>query len=101
MNPQIIELQSGSVSETVGLEQARAGNPEETATASLPGEVKYVPAGSGADYWGPGTVMTFLITGKDTGAPFLWRRCWSLPGAAPCHTSTTARTNRSIYSKAR
>ncbi|MDE3063605.1 MAG: cupin domain-containing protein [Acidobacteriota bacterium] len=83
MTQQTIDLQSGSASGTVSLERARPGNPEETATASLPGEVKYVPAGSGADYWGPGTVMTFLITGKDTGGAFFMAEMSVPPGGGP------------------
>ncbi|MGA8041430.1 MAG: cupin domain-containing protein [Terracidiphilus sp.] len=83
MTQRTIDLQPGSASGTVGLEQARAGNPEETATASLPDEVKHVPAGSGADYWGPGTVMTFLITGKDTGGAFFMAEMSVPPGGGP------------------
>lgn len=83
MTQQTIDLQPGSASETVGLEQAHAGNPEETAAASLPGVVKYVPAGAGADYWGPGTVMTFLITGKDTGGAFFMAEMLVPPGGGP------------------
>ena len=83
MTQQTIDLQPCSASGTVGLEQARAGNPEETATGSQPGEVKYVPAGSGADYWGPGTVMTFLITGKDTGGSFFLAEMSVPPGGGP------------------
>lgn len=34
------------------------------------GQVKHVPAGTGAAYWGPGELMTFLITGEETGGAF-------------------------------
>lgn len=33
-------------------------------------QVKYVPAGTGPVYWGPGDQMTFLITGAQTGGAF-------------------------------
>jgi quercetin dioxygenase-like cupin family protein len=78
-----MDLHTSSANETVVKAKARAGNPEETATASRPGEVKYVPAGSGADYWGPGTVMTFLITGKDTGGAFFMAEMSVPPGGGP------------------
>ena len=39
------------------------------ATVDLPQPIqaKYVPAGTGTAYWGPGELMTFLITGEESG----------------------------------
>ena len=47
------------------------------ATAALP---KHVPAGTGAAYWGPGELMTFLITGKETGGALFMAEISVAPG---------------------
>ena len=36
--------------------------------------VRHVPAGTGPAYWGPGELMTFLITGEETGGAYFWLR---------------------------
>lgn len=47
------------------------------------GEIKHVPAGSGASYWGPGTQMTFIVTGEETGGAFFLARMAVPPGGGP------------------
>ncbi|HUX44366.1 MAG TPA: quercetin 2,3-dioxygenase [Terracidiphilus sp.] len=48
--------------------------------------VKHVPAGSGAAYWGPGELMTFVATGEETGgAFFLAEICVTPGGGTPPH----------------
>jgi quercetin dioxygenase-like cupin family protein len=48
----------------------------EQATASdllgreISNQEKYVPAGTGSAYWGPGDRVTFLITGEETGGAY-------------------------------
>lgn len=50
------------------------------------GEVKHVAAGSGAAYWGPGELMTFLITGEETGGAFFLADISVAPGGGtPSH----------------
>lgn len=49
-------------------------------------EVKHVRAGTGATYWGPGELMTFLATGEETGgAFFLAEVCVAPGGGTPPH----------------
>jgi len=49
-------------------------------------QIKYMPAGSGAAYWGPGELMTFLITGKESGgALFLAEISVAPGGGTPPH----------------
>lgn len=42
--------------------------------------VKHVPRGAGAAYWGPGELMTFLITGKETDGAFFMAEVSVAPG---------------------
>src|SRR5690348_1812384 len=44
------------------------------------GQLKHVPAGNGAAYWGPGELMTFLITGEETGGAFFLADITVAPG---------------------
>jgi len=46
-------------------------------------EVKYVPAGTGPAYCGPGVRMTFLITGAQTGGAFFLGETQVAPGGGP------------------
>jgi quercetin dioxygenase-like cupin family protein len=46
-------------------------------------QVRYVPAESGAVYWGPGSRMTFLITGKETAGAFFLAEMSVPPGGGP------------------
>ena len=49
-------------------------------------EVRHVRAGSGAAYWGPGELMTFLATGEETGGTcFLAEICVAPGGGTPPH----------------
>jgi quercetin dioxygenase-like cupin family protein len=43
-------------------------------------QVKHLPAGTGAAYWGPGELMTFLITGEETGGAFFMADISVVPG---------------------
>jgi quercetin dioxygenase-like cupin family protein len=46
-------------------------------------QVKFVPAETGPAYWGPGSRMTFLITGKETGGAFFMSELAVPPGGGP------------------
>ncbi len=52
----------------------------QTATLSQRNLAKHVPAGTGAAYWGPGELMTFLITGEETGGAFFTADISVVPG---------------------
>lgn len=45
--------------------------------------VKYVPAGTGPAYCGPGDRITFLITGEETGGAFFLAETQVVPGGGP------------------
>ncbi len=64
-----------------------ANSPRQTAAqGQRQTEVKHVQAGSGAAYWGPGELMTFLATGQETGgAYFLAEVCVAPGGGTPPH----------------
>ncbi|HVB33686.1 MAG TPA: quercetin 2,3-dioxygenase [Patescibacteria group bacterium] len=64
-------------------QQAGAGSANGTETQSRQNQVKFVPAGTGAAYWGPGNQMTFLITGKETGGAFFLAEMSVPPGGGP------------------
>jgi quercetin dioxygenase-like cupin family protein len=51
--------------------------------ASLPGGIKYQPAGTGEAYWGPGSLMTFIATGKETAGAFFLSEMSVPPGGGP------------------
>ncbi len=51
-----------------------------SATLSQSNRVMHVPRGSGAAYWGPGELMTFLITGKETDGAFFLAEVSVVPG---------------------
>jgi quercetin dioxygenase-like cupin family protein len=63
--------------------------PEEAAMQSLQtatphqNDISYVPAGTGAAYWGPGSLMTYLLTGKETGGAFFLAEISVPPGGGP------------------
>jgi len=46
-------------------------------------QVKYVPAGTGPAYCGPGDRITFLITGAETGGAFFLGEASVAPGGGP------------------
>jgi quercetin dioxygenase-like cupin family protein/catechol 2,3-dioxygenase-like lactoylglutathione lyase family enzyme len=54
-----------------------------TATVSRHNEVRYVPAGTGPAYWGPGDQIRFLITGEQTGGAFFMAEVSVPPGGGP------------------
>jgi len=54
--------------------------PRETAPLPQPNQAKHVPAETGTAYWGPGELMTFLITGEETGGAFFMAEVSVAPG---------------------
>ena len=52
------------------------------ATVDLPqsNQAKHVPAGTGTAYWGPGEVMTFLITSEESGGAIFMSEISVAPG---------------------
>jgi len=57
---------------------------DETITQDLPGnQVRYIPTGTGTAYWGPGSLMTYLVTGKETGGAFFAAEISVPPGGGP------------------
>ena len=86
MTPQTVEVLDHSPVET-GREDAQqtaqqAGAGSGTAKAAMAQQdlVRYVPAGTGPVYRGPGDQLTFLITGKDTGGAFFLAEMSVPPG---------------------
>ena len=73
------------------------------ATVDLPdsNQAMHVPAGTGTAYWGPGELMTFLITSEESGGALFMSEISVAPAEAPRPTSTTTRTRHSACSKAR
>jgi quercetin dioxygenase-like cupin family protein len=47
------------------------------------GEVLHRPAASGAMYWGPGDLYTFLVTGAETGGAYFAMEALVPPGGGP------------------
>ena len=67
-----------------------------------PNQVKYVPEGTGAAYWGPGDHVRFLITGDKTGgAPSSWRKSLSRRAEVYLRISIVARMSHSASWKGR
>ncbi len=64
-------------------QQSPAWSANGAATMAQQSQMKYVPAGTGAAYWGPGTVLTFIVTGKDTGGAFFLSEMSVPPGGGP------------------
>lgn len=46
-------------------------------------QVKYVPAGTGPMYWGPGDQVTFLVTGAESGGSCFILEGLAAPGGGP------------------
>jgi quercetin dioxygenase-like cupin family protein len=46
-------------------------------------QVKYLAAGTGATYWGPGDELRFLITGEETNGAFCIMEASVAPGGGP------------------
>lgn len=77
MTPQIIEVPAEAAS---GIASQDADSSVQFARAS---QAQYVPAGTGQAYWGPGTQMTFIATGKETGGAFFLAEMSVPPGGGP------------------
>ncbi len=79
MTPLTINLPGDSAKQPAGGAMGNAVMPQRN-------QVKYVPNGTGAAYWGPGELMTFLITGEETqGAYFLAEISVAPGGGTPPH----------------
>jgi quercetin dioxygenase-like cupin family protein len=76
---------SSSATQTQSLTQPHRPGLDEPEGSSTNHErkVRFVPADSGAAYWGPGTVMTFVITGKETSGAFFLAEMMVPPGGGP------------------
>jgi quercetin dioxygenase-like cupin family protein len=89
MTTQAIDPLVNSSGETVAknlnqtMQRADAGSANRTATASQQNRVRYVPAETGATYWGPGDQVTILITGAETGGAFSLVAGSCPPGGGP------------------
>ncbi|MBZ5607912.1 MAG: cupin domain-containing protein [Acidobacteriia bacterium] len=62
---------------------AGTGRANGTAPIQQQNQVKYVPAGTGPAYWGPGDQITFLVTGEETGGAFFMAEVLVPPGGGP------------------
>lgn len=74
MTPQTSEM---AVSSSGG---AALQEVQSTTNGARIGQVKHVAAGTGSSYWGPGEVMTFLITGEETNGAFFMADISVAPG---------------------
>src|SRR5206468_6689991 len=74
MTPQINNLMNQPTDGALVAVQRQTQNPPQT------NQVKFVPEGAGAAYWGPGELMTFLITGAETGGAFFVSEISVAPG---------------------
>ncbi|MGP8252214.1 MAG: quercetin 2,3-dioxygenase [Terracidiphilus sp.] len=54
--------------------------PHQTSTLPQANQAKRVPAGTGTAYWGPGELMTFLLTGEETGGALFMAEISVAPG---------------------
>jgi quercetin dioxygenase-like cupin family protein len=54
--------------------------PHQTSTLPRANQAKRIPAGTGAAYWGPGELMTFLLTGEETGGAMFMSEISVAPG---------------------
>ena len=79
MTPQTIDQTSAT--RIPGL--ARAEGVNATASVVQRNQVKYLPAGTGPAYGGPGDQITFLITGEQTGGAFFMAEVSVPPGGGP------------------
>jgi len=59
---------------------------QQTANPQQRSQIKRIPEGAGVAYWGPGELMTFLITGEETnGALFMSEISVAPGGGTPPH----------------
>jgi quercetin dioxygenase-like cupin family protein len=83
MKHQTIDLLDGSPDCTLPEDSQQTAKPRATwkqIAIPQPNQVKHLPAGAGAAYWGPGELMTFLITGEERGGAFFAADISVVPG---------------------
>jgi quercetin dioxygenase-like cupin family protein len=81
MTLQTIDRLDQSLDETVlGVSQQIMREPAGGAKGIAALTPKHVPAGTGSAYWGPGELMTFLITGKESGGALFMAEVSVAPG---------------------
>jgi quercetin dioxygenase-like cupin family protein len=80
MTPQTIDRPVNSSDETVSQDFQRTMQQAVAEAQPRQNQVRHVPAGTGAAYWGPGELMTFLITGEETGGAFFMADLSVVPG---------------------
>lgn len=61
-------------------QKAIAGSENGTEAAPRQNQVRHVSSGTGPAYWGPGELMTFLITGEETGGAYFMADISVAPG---------------------
>jgi len=84
MSPLDLSLPDEVLLEKTTPRQARAfAAANGTAIVVERNQPKYVPAGTGPAYWGPGDQITFLITGDQTGGAFFMAEVSVPPGGGP------------------
>lgn len=76
MTPQTLEL-------PVNFPGGTAQDLRPTMKEAGTGQIRHVPAGTGEAYWGPGTQMIFIVTGKETGGAFFLAEMSVAPGGGP------------------
>src|SRR4029077_4165559 len=86
MTPQTKDQLVNSSAETVSqdlhqtMQRGIEGCANGTEAPPRPNPVRHVPAGTGPAYWGLGQLMTFLITGEETGGAFFMADVSVMPG---------------------
>jgi quercetin dioxygenase-like cupin family protein len=86
MTAQTVAVLDHSPAETVREGSQQTAQQRTTGTKGTVAQqdlVRYVPAGTGPAYWGPGNQLTFLITGKETGGAFFLAEMSVQPGGGP------------------
>ncbi len=89
MTPQISAPLANSSGETVlkdsqqPAQQSPEGSAKGAGTLAQQNQLTYVPAGTGAAYWGPGNQLTYLVTGQETGGAFFLAEMSVVPGGGP------------------
>ena len=74
---------SVTASDAIGRSDSNFSAPAAASTVLERNQAKYVPAGTGPAYWGPGDQITFLITGEQTGGAFFMAEVSVPPGGGP------------------
>ena len=76
----ITRQSSVTASDPIGRSDTNPSAPAAASTVLERNQPKYVPAGTGPAYWGPGDQITFLITGEQTGGAFFMAEVSVPPG---------------------